>query len=704
MAFNTKAPAYEDWKKYSDLRTKYMKEWAALNTSWANPDRLAKLKTWIDYVTKEKNKYATEVRNWKPESSSSIIEDPLKKDDKVSNTNIENKDLIKNEETPKINIPKKSFLDESITWIKPKEDSNEKTTEKAVKEYWQKLEYTDPKQEWWDASTQSITWYWPTDYTWTSIIDYLNWLWKPSTYSDRSILAKELWIQNYTWTAEQNTKILELLRTKSWKPTNGPNWLPLSYDDPTAPPAPPAPEVAEWTDLDIFKWEEPENSAYEWLNIVLRNLLDPSDAPENSETNDTYRWLIVRYQNEISAQRNVLNAANAITQARYDEYETEFNWLYKAQLQAIIDWEAEAKKYYADIEANYTEYFEGIEKSLSNKSSREKSTLAADMLSKWLSEAHVANSIWKVDASYLDKFNTNQGDYIKAQETTAANYRSLAEKIRAETVSLDWRKKTLADALNTQADLITKSIKDFDAAAITKLFKPGTWLLEENFKWTSDIETTRLKKLSVMENYVNADVTLRRQILRDYQWQLKENWVDVTKITEAMLIEASKEPELALALTKLTSWLWATTDADAAQKLIDKYVAEQLKKEWTTEEWDNIPDYVKTEWLTWSTNSQFNTMLNVDDSKFIELSNKVLESKVLTDLITFEEWILVKNWLDAINNFTLDSSDDLNIKNHSTLSNYYRMAETLVEKYPWLPILDLYKAALKRKNLVYTPA
>ena len=50
------------------------------------------------------------------------------------------------------------------------------------------------------------------EYTGISIVDYLKSIGQPSDFASRSILAKQNGIENYTGSAEQNTKLLNILR------------------------------------------------------------------------------------------------------------------------------------------------------------------------------------------------------------------------------------------------------------------------------------------------------------------------------------------------------------------------------------------------------------------------------------------------------------------------------------------------------------
>ena len=73
----------------------------------------------------------------------------------------------------------------------------------------------------------------PSGYTGVSIIDYLKSIGQPSDFTSRAKLAQQKGITNYTGTAEQNTQLLNILRTSASAPAPAPAPAP-----PVAPPAP----------------------------------------------------------------------------------------------------------------------------------------------------------------------------------------------------------------------------------------------------------------------------------------------------------------------------------------------------------------------------------------------------------------------------------------------------------------------------------
>lgn len=76
-------------------------------------------------------------------------------------------------------------------------------------------------------------------YTGTSIVDYLKSVGQASDYSSRTALAKQYGITNYSGSAEQNTQLLNTLRTKASTPAPAPTPAPVPSSTPTTPASTP---------------------------------------------------------------------------------------------------------------------------------------------------------------------------------------------------------------------------------------------------------------------------------------------------------------------------------------------------------------------------------------------------------------------------------------------------------------------------------
>jgi GH24 family phage-related lysozyme (muramidase)/uncharacterized protein YoaH (UPF0181 family) len=114
-------------------------------------------------------------------------------------------------------------------------------------------------------------------YTWNSIVDFLKSTWQGSSFNDRAILARQLWISNYTWTNQQNTQMLNVLRNKqAQQPTQ-----------PTQPGQPVQPGQVD-RQYDQYKWDP--NSIFEamklWENIFSQDL---KNTPEYKDAANRFR-------------------------------------------------------------------------------------------------------------------------------------------------------------------------------------------------------------------------------------------------------------------------------------------------------------------------------------------------------------------------------------------------------------------------------
>ena len=110
-----------------------------------------------------------------------------------------------------------------------------------------------------------------------SVSDYLNALWLPSDYNSRKKMAWEVWgIENYTWTAEQNTQLLNRLKDKNasffwpWDSEKS-NYEPLNYNNNNDWIK--LPEEAKWTWTWVWaldkSWTEVLDS---WIDIDMTEI------------------------------------------------------------------------------------------------------------------------------------------------------------------------------------------------------------------------------------------------------------------------------------------------------------------------------------------------------------------------------------------------------------------------------------------------
>jgi len=83
------------------------------------------------------------------------------------------------------------------------------TTNKTIRE---NIVITDSKLK---TPDTMIKWLEASDYKWNSVVDYLKSINQDTSFAWRSKLAKDVWIEWYTWTAAQNTDLLNKIKNKS---------------------------------------------------------------------------------------------------------------------------------------------------------------------------------------------------------------------------------------------------------------------------------------------------------------------------------------------------------------------------------------------------------------------------------------------------------------------------------------------------------
>ena len=171
-------------------------------------------------------------------------------------------------------------------------------------------------------------------YTGDSIVDYLKSTGQDSSYTARQKLATSMGIENYSGTAEQNTKLLNMLRSGATNNTNN-NTVPATTTPKATTPTTTAPPVSDTTtafkktmdgkqteleNLGTYKYEEyvdPDyvTAAFEKIN----SLQHPGEFQYeyNTQLNDTINKILNR--EEFSYDLN----GDALYQQYKDQYTTQ---------------------------------------------------------------------------------------------------------------------------------------------------------------------------------------------------------------------------------------------------------------------------------------------------------------------------------------------------------------------------------------------
>ena len=96
-------------------------------------------------------------------------------------------------------------------------------------------------------------------YKWNSIVDYLSSNGQNSSFSNRQKMAEKLWITNYTWTADQNIQMLNLLKWQKTTDTTTPEW---------------------------FKWYTPDQVWIPWVNMPSTTTNKKTDTTTTTTNNN----------------------------------------------------------------------------------------------------------------------------------------------------------------------------------------------------------------------------------------------------------------------------------------------------------------------------------------------------------------------------------------------------------------------------------
>ena len=124
-------------------------------------------------------------------------------------------------------------------------------------------------------NTSTVSWYKEvpvnSSYTWNSVVDYLNSIWWTSDMNSRKKYAQLYWIENYKWTAAQNTELLKKL--KSWQ----------------------IPTTATWTSMWWSMWDDrtmtADNWTVYWDGSIPTDMWTGTNYGTNLNEPISYSWL-----------------------------------------------------------------------------------------------------------------------------------------------------------------------------------------------------------------------------------------------------------------------------------------------------------------------------------------------------------------------------------------------------------------------------
>lgn len=386
--------------------------------------------------------------------------------------------------------------------------------------------------------------------------NYVDWLnskvksWQITQYEANKLwnaLATHLWLQStiswWVWPLESKDKNLWSIQYQTWTDSE---WN------------------ATYSSIDLNQIK----------NQVAETIFD------NPVFQADFNKYIDAITDQMNAQKSILESKNAQIQAMYNSMNSEFKWKYAWMYDTINRLESETQKKFWDLENETKSYFEDFSKTLWSQSAREKSLLWSQQKAMWLSDAFVQNSVSEIDDKYQERLSAKQANYIESMRSLADSYLSMSQSLNQNKASLTDSELQFSKYINEKSEELTNELHKFDSEAIDKIYKPLTDVLSEKYwKW-KDAEVAQTWRQATQAAYQNSNEWERQQMLYNYLWIMAENWVDVSKLKEEYLIEASTRDNIWLALGYLIERMW--WDASDANKVLEAWWW------WTSSSWSKL--------------------------------------------------------------------------------------------------------------------
>ena len=331
----------------------------------------------------------------------------------------------------------------------------------------------------------------------------------------------------------------------------------------------------------------------EWKTIYSSINLDSiaekvwSQVFSNKTFKNNFDKYIKSLEDQIQTQRDILEWKNNELQKLYTNQSSQFQNRFWTLFNQIQEQENEMKTRFWDIEKTTVDYFNELEKTIWSREAAEKSWLASDVKSKWLSDAFVANSLTSLDNKYSQQRLNSKDAYNTAMINLANNYDNMYQTLISNTSNLTQSELDFSNmVLNRQKELI-EWISKFEDESSKALYQPLNEVLKAKMEESVWAETKIEWKKAQNEMYSSSDQSTRLKIIYDYMWMLSQNGIDVDKLKESDIIEAAKRDDLSLALTYL--WEAAWWDAESISNIANSISSWSSSNTFweTTLPWDN---------------------------------------------------------------------------------------------------------------------
>mgnify|MGYP001765825470 CR=1 FL=1 len=399
-----------------------------------------------------------------------------------------------------------------------------------------------------------IKWLEVSDYKWNSVVDYLKSINQDTSFASRIKLAKDLWINNYIWTASQNADLLNKMRNrKPWETVDN-----------------------SITNAKVDKWELPESERENVEQLWSKANPEPTwelwskanPEPAEIKANEKNLEALKKYRLSWQTDEDLLKKAE-------DKY-----WKDSAEYKKVEKFVKENPL--ADSTTNIDEtLLEKTKEELDKEQIKsleaakdENIAITAENFLKW-SEVISANNeklqeFYKNMATELKTFiEDNKVRKEKAlQRTKDSELNRVVGQIRA-TLARRW-----VDIWNIAPEQLIAMSWELWAEAMRKIDE-ATSEMEESVSKLTQEKTAEINKLLetwlIKQSEADASIEQMRQLKEKMISDIKSNFTsNVFKITQASISDADKNKAEALnAISTFTSWLWISW---TAQWIMEDYL------------------------------------------------------------------------------------------------------------------------------------
>ena len=393
-----------------------------------------------------------------------------------------------------------------------------------------------------------------------SIVEYMNQNWMDSSYNNRAKLAQQYGINNYKWTASQNTQLLNLIKqwwsnqpisvkdnqtisnNVKWNISASKSWYDysanLNTDKKRAAEMKQHLEEYMKSDPSLFKnrwaFESFFDYNWAWRDATQKALLDEYwnkankywlNATENKYADD---YASAAKQSAAEKQKNMADALWKLYDMMW-AVQSKLSW----RTQALRDQMAAATNKYLNDEAELkkmaTDYYNHKVEEYNKSKWWEAMSTASRLSWSWLSWSAIASSVAWVDTKWEARYNDLLNDHINNLKDLATTYNWFLQWIwNAQNWLWTGEANIMSNLVNTVWQWV-QSYANLQNEWVDDVYSPYKTLTWAKVSWATENATTESKAQSKQSEYEACTTPAQRadMLARNLQQVLWE-WVYTT--------------------------------------------------------------------------------------------------------------------------------------------------------------------------------